>query len=377
MCAEQPLVMPGENPDLLINKINRYVTQHGAETEAECDAAEYAAINYVRWKRCHKSDVAAESRVVDGVAQGFNAQQAQKLDDLILELATSPAATIGALTKFSFGLLYMIEQLAILEDQLRVTRSLHPGQRLDLIHLCGCRPSDLFTSEIIKEINISYLSGLHGPGKLSAEEAALIFQNDRPLEVGPEEFQRRLGAWLRELVDSREGQARLREIVADLKAGLQEQLKEVIAREDDDRAKAVEAAKVSVNHECMLRMRYMRESGRAWQAGLDLVHQLRLARLKHPVEAAAAPAEATAPPEPASAAPEAAPTPPPAGTETAHRTEAAAPEVAGNHGGNGEPRAYSFVDIAISRPDGAVAGQPTMNETPDRPGFGDLLHQRE
>ena len=44
-------------------------------------------------------------------------------------------------------------------------------------------------------------------------------------------------------------------------------------------------------------------------------------------------------------------------------------------GDAGRPDNYD--EIAISRPDGAVAGQPTMNETPDRPGFGDLLHQRE
>jgi hypothetical protein len=364
MCAEQPVVIPGEDPLVILNKINLYITQQGCETEAECDAARYAAIHFVRWDRCHNSDVAAESRGVDGVASGFNGQQAERLGDLIVELATSPAATIRALSSFSFGLLHVLEQLAILEGQLQVTRSLHPGQRLDLIHLCGCTPSDLFTSETVKYINVAYLSGLHGPGKISAHDAALIFQNDQPLDVGPEEFERRLGIWLRELVEPREGQARLRELVADLKAELQERLKEVIAREDEDRRKAVEAAKVSVNHECMLRQRYMRENGRAWQAGLDLIHKLRLARLKHPVE-------------PAEAAPEAAPTPPPAGTEAPHRTEAAAPEVAGGQGANGEPRAYSFGDMPISRPDGGPIGQPDVNEAPRRPGFGDFLPQRE
>jgi hypothetical protein len=302
------------------------------------------------------------------VANGFHARQSERLHDLILKLATSPAATINELMSFSFGLLYQIEQVEILEYQLRVTRSLHPGQRLDLIHLCGCRPCDLFTNRTINEINIYYLSGLYGPGKLSALDAALIFQNDRPEDVGPEEFARRLKGWLPEMLDTREGQARLRELLADLKAELRERLAQVIESEDVDRARAVEAAKVSVNHECMLRLRYMRESGRAWEAGLNMVHQLRLARLKRPVELAGSRA---------AAAPEAGSARSAEGAEAAHRTEAAAPEVAGGHGGNGEPRAYSFVDIASGRTDGGPAGQSGLDEAPCRPGFGDFRPARE
>jgi hypothetical protein len=117
----------------------------------------------------------------------------------------------------------------------------------------------------------------------------------------------------------------------------------------------------------------MSESRRGWKAGLDQLHQMRSIRLKEQGESgdsgtrshrpSGSQAEPSAPSEPAG--------------EAAHRTEAAAPEVAGCQGGNGEPGGDSFVDFAISRPDGGLDVQASVNQEPNRPGFGDFLPQRE
>jgi hypothetical protein len=388
MCTTVPVAMPGEDPNVLERKINRYITQHGAETEAECDAAELAALCYVRFKRCHGADLAAETQVVSDVAGGFDTQQVQRLAELLPNLATAPAATMAELATFSFGLLHALEQVGLLEAHLQSSPSFHPGQRDTFIHLCGCRPSELFTSEVVKDIDVNYLSGLHGRGKLTAEDLALIFQNDRPeQEIGPEEFVRRLKGWLPELVDQRDGRARLKELVAALKADLGEALAAVLEREKADRERAIEAAKVSVNHQCMLRLRYMSESRRGWKAGLDQLHQMRSIRLKEQAESgesgtrsggpSGSQAEPSAPSEPAAAAPEAGKRPPEPAEEVAQRTEAAAPQVDGGHRGKGEPQAYSFVDIAIGRPDGGSAGQGEVNEVQGGPGFDEFLSRRE
>src|SRR5690348_16732050 len=49
-CAELPIVMPGENPEEVQTKIDRYITQLGAATEPEKDACEVAVMNYYRGK---------------------------------------------------------------------------------------------------------------------------------------------------------------------------------------------------------------------------------------------------------------------------------------------------------------------------------------
>jgi hypothetical protein len=89
---------------------------------------------------------------------------------------------------------------------------------------------------------------LHGPGKITADQAAEILENDRPADMGPEEFARRLGEWLSELVDARQSHALLKESLARVKAGLLAWREVVAEREAEDRERAIEAATVSINH---------------------------------------------------------------------------------------------------------------------------------
>jgi hypothetical protein len=40
--------MPGESAEAVQNKLDRYITEQGAETEAEKDALELSVLNYLR-----------------------------------------------------------------------------------------------------------------------------------------------------------------------------------------------------------------------------------------------------------------------------------------------------------------------------------------
>src|SRR6516165_9032619 len=62
-----PVVMPGEDREEVTDKINLYITELGAETQAEKDSASMAAVEYFRFQRVHKADIAAETRVVNAV----------------------------------------------------------------------------------------------------------------------------------------------------------------------------------------------------------------------------------------------------------------------------------------------------------------------
>jgi hypothetical protein len=79
----------------------------------------------------------------------------------------------------------------------------------------------MFTDPIVKQWNLDYLSGLHGAGNVTVAQAAELFAEDRPVEVPLNEFDWILAKWLKELVSVKEGQALLRQGVAELKAELQ------------------------------------------------------------------------------------------------------------------------------------------------------------
>jgi hypothetical protein len=322
--------MPGEDGEAVQNKINLYIIEQGAETQAEKDCIEVAVKNFFKFKRCDDADTAAEDRVVNDVANNFVDRQCLRCAQVVPNLASAPAATIIELRSFSHGICWALSQVELLEEHLQRHTTFEPHQRLLFIRLCGRNPRDMFTDPIVKQSNLDYLSGLHGAGNITVAQAAELFAEDRPAEMPLNEFDWILAKWLKELVSVKEGQALLRQSVAEL----EQRLAKVDEREAIDLALAVREAKVSVNDGCMKRLRYRRESERGQQAAMRLFHQLQMMRLKYGdrlgIGAPAAPAQA----EPADPKGGESPSTPPA--ESGQRTEAAAPEVAGGISSNDE-----------------------------------------
>src|SRR5262249_8533306 len=126
------------------------------------------------------------------------------------------------------------------------------------------------------------LSGIHGRGsQLTREQAAQIFVRDVPDGVGPQEFARRLGEWLPELVDVATGQARLPEALSDLRSALPRRYHLRGPREATDRALAQEQSALSASADCMRRQRYTRDCERGRESALKLLMQLQKMRLQH------------------------------------------------------------------------------------------------
>src|SRR5262249_24376469 len=168
---------------------------------------------------------------VQAAENGPDAARARRLTQLTGKILSSPVETIAELKTFSDGLVYLLEQVELLEDQLAFSQFLHPGERVLAIHLSGGRPSDLFVDLSVMQGNLRSPSAIHGPGRISAADAAQIFMHARPQNLGLEEYARRLGEWLGELVDVAEGRACLEESVAALKKVLRELLLAVLEQE--------------------------------------------------------------------------------------------------------------------------------------------------
>jgi hypothetical protein len=306
-----------------------------------------AAVEYFRFQRCHTADIAAETRVVHAVQNNFEDRQCLRCADLVANLAAAPAATIVDLCSFTHGISWLLGQVETLEEHLRTSLSLHPDQRVHAIHICGRRPQDLFTDPVVRNWNLAYLSALHGPGKLSAAQAAELLETDRPEGMDADLFEFRLQGLLGGLVAKEEGQARLRETLEKVRAQLLRRLDVVEQREAIDQELAVDEAMVSVNADCMKRSRYRRDSQRGRQSSLRELHQLQLMRLKYgealgaTCVAMGTDTDTDAGPA-AAAGPTAAPSTPAAAAEAGQRTEAAATQAEGGTSSNDKaPRGES------------------------------------
>jgi hypothetical protein len=308
-------------------------------------------------KRAEKTSIAAATRIYNDVLNNEDDRQALRCADLVAKFPVTPATTVLALRRFSIGIFWMLEQVELLEQHLQTHTSLEPHQRLLAIRLTGRNSRDMFTDPIVKQWNLDYLSGLYGAGNITVAQAAELLAEDRPVAVPLNEFDWILAKWLKELVSVKEGQALLRQSVAELKAELQERLQEIEKREAVDRELALEQAKLTVDAECMKYLRYIRESDRGNQAAMRQFHQLQMVRLKYGDQlASAAEDEDSAPAEAASA-----PQPGPSTAEESpshqelvigYRNEAGAAQADGGPAGSSEPRTFSTVDFAIGRSPG-------------------------
>jgi hypothetical protein len=358
--------MPGEDPQAVQDRLDLYITELGARTQAERDALEVSVLNYHRFKRADKADTAAESRVVDDVKNNVHDRQLTRLDELVASLAASPVATILELRRFSHGIRWCLKQLDLLEQHMEIHPGLTPDQLLLAIYLSARRPQNLFNDSVVKKWHLNNLSALYGTGTLTAANLAEFLKDKQPAEMTDLHFECRLSDWLEEMVSKEEGQTFLVNSLAELRTGLDRRLAVIKERERIDYERAVEEAAVSVNADCMKRLRYRRETQRAQESAMRLFHQLKATRLKYgqePGEPAAEDADASEPePAPAPSGSEPAP-------EAVHRTEAAATQVSDGISSNDDvlSTAGGFESAAAARDD-RDHSEPGVRP-PSEPGF--------
>jgi hypothetical protein len=338
MCAMTDIVLPGEDAAGAEQKRQNYINELGATGEAEVDQATLAAAHLIRGIRCLKADAAAEGGGVDDIPRQRGLERELETLRLIDLLDTEPAAALLQLREISNGLTWLLGQIKLLDDSLLNRTSLHPSQRLMALKICGRRPQDMFVDTLILTFDLDVISGCHADAaRLTDGELACILQADRPPDVPPGEFQRRLADVRHWLTSPAEAQKAQRDVLAEYRQKLLTQLQVVSLREELGDLRAANQARVSASKECMLRLRYLRESDRGCQGALRELRRLQEWRLKHGAELdiqtpACAPGPAignaadTAPETGAETLPAEAPNGP---DQTVSRTEAAAPEVAG------------------------------------------------
>ena len=201
----QELILPGEDPQELDDRIDLWIEELRPGTDAE----RYEVVNAVHatWRqdRSRRSEAAALSTLVEQAHEGFDDRKAAEAQGFVALLELDPAAALRGLRNSSCGLSWLISQFTLLEVQLRTFLGLELSQRERAIRLCGKRPCDLFEDSGVWLWDRAHLGALAADGAMTAERAAQILQGDRPEGMHPVEFERRLGGLIRDLPTSEAG----------------------------------------------------------------------------------------------------------------------------------------------------------------------------
>jgi hypothetical protein len=281
MTAKTVFFLPGEDPDAYYRTVDSWIAERGAVGDAECALLGLAVYNLLKIERTANATGAAGTEIIENLANSEHDRVAAQVHTLTSQLPEEPAPTIDALRQTSQGCVYLLNQWELMKQWLAVHNSFEFSQRRHVLALCGWRPTDLFRDARILRFDRDYVAALHGPGKITAADAAEIFMNDRPEEMGPEEFERRLEALVRDLPAAGEGRARLRKLVAERIAELTERIELLGLREE--RALEIKAGKAEADTSAdgQTRERYHAMASRGLGAAIRQFLALKADRLKH------------------------------------------------------------------------------------------------
>jgi hypothetical protein len=257
-CYAKELIIPGESPEELQERCDRWVRDLNPRTEPE----HYEVFNAVHatWRqdRMRRAEAIALADLVDKTTEGFHEQKEREARELIARLPESPGECVQGLRNSTAGLDWMIDQVGLLAQQVVRSGGLTQSQRRHLIHLCSKRPTDLFVDVDVATCNWLYLAPLLSQVKAPedpAEVAIRELQVDRPPGIEVFEFEYRVKDIVRRLPPAEEAQAELKQILAALLEELTERRELIGLREQRDLARAIGKAKGDAGAETAKRQR--------------------------------------------------------------------------------------------------------------------------
>jgi hypothetical protein len=245
MTAKTVFFLPGEDPDAYYRTVDSWIAERGAVGDAECALLGLAVYNLLKIERTANATGAAGTEIIENLANAEHDRVQAEVHTLKSQLPEEPARTVDALRQTSQGCFYLLNQWELIKEWLAVHNSFEFSQRRHVLALCGWRPADLFRDARILQFDRQYLTALHGPGKLTAADAARIFIYDHLDDMGPEEFERRLESVVRDLPAAGEGRALLRKFVDERIAELTERIELLGLREE--RALEIKAGKAEAD----------------------------------------------------------------------------------------------------------------------------------
>jgi hypothetical protein len=142
-------VIPGEDPAELRRRIDVWMEELGAETEAECSLVATAVQAVWRMERCRSVEAAALTKQMADVEEQFDDRLAAEVANLTDRLHIDPAGVVRQLRQSVPGCRWLLDQWGVLAARLEGSPDLEPSQRDLAIQLCGRQIGDQFTDPVV------------------------------------------------------------------------------------------------------------------------------------------------------------------------------------------------------------------------------------
>jgi hypothetical protein len=277
-CYAEELILPGEDPEELQERLTLWEIQLRAVTEPERYEVKNAVHATWRHDRMRRAEAIALTEMVVKTGETFYDQKEQEARDLVARLPESPGDCIQGLRNSTAGLTWMIGQIEIIAQAVTAHRVLMPSHRIHLIHLSGKRPVDMFTCSIVAEWDVLYLAVAAGQHRDPVQDAVLELAADRPPAMDSFEFKFRIEETARRLPPAEEAYEQLQQKLAAMREELTERRELVALREERDLARAIEKAKVDAGPEGAKRQRVENSMDRLRRGSLKELRALQKSR---------------------------------------------------------------------------------------------------
>ena len=126
----ETLILPGEDPEELQERLETWTEELGATTDAERYLVKNAVHASWRIDRCRDAEAASATARILEIAEGFDDRQAGEVARLVDGFEADPPAVVAQLRRSSRGCRWLAAQWANLAEHLEDFASVEPTDRL-------------------------------------------------------------------------------------------------------------------------------------------------------------------------------------------------------------------------------------------------------
>ena len=172
--CKEIVFLPGEDEGAFWARVDRAISEQGAEGEFEIEAIRNALYSRVTKERAINAQAIAVTEARTKIEENYDHQKREDVTGLIGKLAQSPKASVEKLMDSTLGCAVLIRELKGILKHMNQFISLCPSHRSYCLQLTGHRPDDLFTDPVVRRLNRAYLASLQlEPGDITKKSRRL------------------------------------------------------------------------------------------------------------------------------------------------------------------------------------------------------------
>ncbi len=280
--CKEIVFLPGEDEGAFWARVDRAISEQGADGELEIEAIINALYSRVTKERAINAQAIAVTEARTKIEENYDKQKLEELTGLIEKIALSPQLTVKKLMDSTCGCAFLTRELKGIYKHLIKFNSLCPTLRSYCLQLTGHRPDDLFTDPVVRKLNRAYLAALQlEPGDVTNTMAAEAFQGDCPAEMSKAQLIELMTPLVTDLPTADQGRKWLKKFVKGHLDRLKERTELMGYREQRELSAALGVAQAPCDRESVTRDRYITQGDRTFNTAVRMLLALKQERRKH------------------------------------------------------------------------------------------------